>query len=136
MKVKGLDNKTYSWSFIGYVPKEEDDKHRSSGHLRARQLLRTLFPLERICEEVPMPGSGGLFCDFIIPFLRIMVEVQGIQHYEQSTFFHKTPFDFINGKKRDANKRKWCEVNNITLIELPDGETENEWRKRIFSATS
>lgn len=33
--------------------------------------------------------------------------------------------------KRDNEKKEWCELNNIQLVELPYNEDINEWRKRI-----
>lgn len=51
----------------------------------------------------------------------ILIEVQGQQHYRQVEIFD----DFKIQEKRDNNKREYCLVNNIPLIEIPYWEIEN-----------
>ena len=131
MKVRGLDNKTYTLTLTGHVPVSDDSK-RSSYHLRARDLLTNLFPRDRILEEVPLPGSGGLTADFFIPLQKLMIEVHGQQHYEVSTLFHNHYVDFLKGQQRDGRKRRWCELNNIDLVELPYNERDDAWEQRIL----
>jgi hypothetical protein len=38
-------------------------------------------------------------------------------------------------RKRDKDKREWCELNEITLVELPYDE-EEKWKSLIASAIS
>lgn len=52
MKVIGLDGKTYSWTFSGNMPDYDDEKNRSSLHLLARNILKSIYPMDRILEEV------------------------------------------------------------------------------------
>lgn len=130
MKITGLNGKGHRWNLIGHVPLLNDERHRSSYHLQARQVLNELFPLERILEEVPLPGSDGLTADFFIPTQMLMIEVHGEQHYQEIGFFHKSTLDFHAGQTRDKKKRRWCELNDITLVELPY-DRRDEWRRRI-----
>lgn len=129
IKVIGLDNKEYKLIL--------SNKKRivcSEHHLRARKLLKKIFPLELIFEEVALPGSSTkkqLFADFYIHSIKLMIEVNGEQHYSKNSFFHRNRADFIKGKLRDKNKQNWCEINNISLIVLPYMENDDEWRKRI-----
>lgn len=131
MRVIGLDGRQYPWKLTGRVPLGGDSIKRSGGHLRARKALQTLFPHERLLEEVPLPGSGGLRLDFFLASLRLAVEVQGSQHRQRSSLFHPFPADFFAGLTRDAAKRLWCEKNKITLVELPDDESDELWRTRL-----
>lgn len=131
MKIKGLDNKEHLWSL--------SDKQRgkvSQHHQRARELLQSLFPLDKVYEEQMLPGSKtgqfGLLCaDFYIHSRKLMFEVQGEQHFEYNSFFYKSKLDFLKAKKRDADKKEWCELNGIILIELPYNESNEQWTARI-----
>lgn len=131
MKVTGLDGKTYSWTFSGNMPDYDDEKNRSSLHLLARNILKSIYPMDRILEEVSLPGSNGLTADFWLPLRKTIVEVHGEQHYKYIPFFHNTVLNFYHSKRNDKNKAEWCSINNIFLIELPFNESEQQWRKRI-----
>lgn len=50
--------------------------------------------------------------------LSYLIEYQGIQHYEENTFFGGKE-QFIKQQKHDEEKRKYCKENNIQLIEIP-----------------
>lgn len=133
MRVLGLDGKEYPWTIS-----TQKRKGCSEGHLKARILLQELFPLDVVFEEVTLPGSktaknGLLFADFYIRSRDLIVEVQGQQHTEHIAFFHETKAQFFESMVRDRVKREWCELNGITLIELPVSETVDEWRSRIES---
>lgn len=135
MKVKGLDGQAYNMKLAGRSPLESDISGRSKYHVRARLLLKKLFPLEQRLEEVPLPGSGGLTADFFLPNRRLLVETHGQQHYEPVGFFQKTPLDFFHGQKRDRRKAQWADLNNITYVELPFDESDDEWVDRIQGGT-
>jgi hypothetical protein len=132
MKVKGLDGREYSWG-IASKPRKNVSKH----HLRARELLKKIYPCDVIAEELPLPGTKtsqnrALFADFYLHTRRIMVEVQGEQHSKYVAHFHNMDKrNFHKGKMRDATKREWCLLNNITLITLPYNEDEKQWENRI-----
>ena len=130
MKVIGLDGKTYNWIYAGNTCEEE--LNRSSLHIRARKLIKSMFPLDRIMEEVHLPGSYGLRLDFFLPTRMIAIEVHGEQHYKFNPFFYTTKMDFIKAKKRDANKVEWCQINNIRIAELPYDKGDLEWQKKIY----
>lgn len=135
MKVVGFDGRSYNLQFNRNINKG------SKGHELARTLLKKIFPNDIIYEEVTLRGSKrfnkpDLYADFIIPAHRVLVEVHGDQHYEQNNFFHDGKLDFIEGQKRDKRKIEWCELNNITYIELPCKENEDEWRSRISNGLS
>lgn len=132
MKVVGLDGREYNLRLI-----KRNREKCSSGHLLARELLKDIFPSHIIYEEVTLPGSKGkvgsssLFADFLIPNIRIVVEVHGEQHYAYSSFFHRDKMDFLRARKLDQNKKEWCNINGFSYIELKYDEQHN-WRERII----
>lgn len=139
MLIKGLDDKEHKLNLSKYVNKQR--KKSSGPHLKARQIIEELFPSVVILEEVRLPGtkevgkamSRELYADFFIPSLRILIEVHGEQHYEFNAHYHKNRLDFLLAQNRDRQKQYWCELNNITYIELPYNESEREWTHRIQS---
>lgn len=131
MKVLGLDGRSHAWAPT--TARFVDADYGSSGHRRARALLEALFPAEPRLEEVFLPGCG-LYADFYLPARRLVVEVQGVQHYEMVPFFHGGPDAFWRGVGRDHDKRAWCELNQISLAELPHDESDEQWRRRVLDA--
>lgn len=130
MIVKGFDKKNYKIKLIS-KPK----KNASKLHIRARNLLIKIFPNHILYEEIKLSGSKkynqkDLYADFFIPSLKIIIEVHGEQHYKK-TFFHNSKLDFIQSKSRDERKKEWCNLNNIDYIELPSGEDDEQWTRRI-----
>ena len=129
MKIIGLDGKIYKWKPELYHHESETS---STPHKKARELLKKMFPFYSLNEEVPILGTQTrLYLDIYIHSLRMAVEVQGIQHYQYSHFFHGSNANFKKAKQRDQMKRDWCTLNNIDLVELPDGESLVMWESRI-----
>ena len=134
MNVIGLDGKDYKWSPTN---KQSKTSKRSSLHIKAKKLLDEIFPHDRILEEVSLPGTktanrrGTLRADFFVPNRNLLVEVHGEQHYKFNNFFFKDKLSFYRAKARDSQKRNWCEINDIRIIELNYNEDENEWRSKI-----
>lgn len=89
--------------------------------------LKKLYPYDIILEEVKIPGSR-LFCDFVIPSVKLIIEAQGKQHYEFNTLFHQYYVDFVNQQNRDQMKRDFCQINNLTLVEIPYGTKQTTAR--------
>jgi hypothetical protein len=133
VRVKGLDGRTYNLDLTGHVPLGSEQVG-SDGHERARKLLEKLFSLDRRLEEVTLPGTGSLRADFFLPARKLVAEVHGRQHYEFVPHFHKDRLGFMRAQARDRQKREWCELNNITYVELPDDESDDQWAARIRSA--
>jgi hypothetical protein len=133
MKIRDLNGNIVDWKANGEVVAARDTRGRSKLHLAARDILYDLFPTTPIMEEVSIPIRRGTtqFFDFFLNSNKLAVEVHGQQHYKFNSLFHSTASDFMQQKKRDADKREWCEINNITLIELPYNETPEEWLTRI-----
>lgn len=128
MKVIGLDGRTHTWS----PSTKTNHQKRSKLHLRARYVIKKVYPASVVLEEVFLPGVN-LYADFIIFGSRIMIEVQGQQHFEFNSKFHKSKADFVAQQLKDDNKAEWCKLNNFRLILLPYNETDDEWQNRISS---
>ena len=134
MNVLGLDGSESYWKLSGNISKGNTNK--SALHLRTRQLLYDIFPTLQILEEVSIPirRSETLYLDFYLPLKKICVEVHGEQHYKFIQFYHNSILGFIKAKKRDSDKKEWCELNNIAYIDLPYNETDDQWKQRIINA--
>lgn len=128
MKVTDLDGREVTWSLRGYEVKANDKTPRSKPHLRAREIIKRLFPTDLLYEEVFLPNSQ-MRLDFYVPGRDLAVEVQGKQHDEYTPHFHGPPANYINALKRDRKKKEFCEMNGIDLIYLMDGESDEVWRE-------
>lgn len=134
MKVTGLDGREYSWSA---ARKQGKSNKKSKLHKKARKVLNEIFPFDRVLEEVSLPGTRSqtrkttLFADFYIPNRSLIIEVHGRQHFEYVSFFHEDRLAFHKAKARDRDKRSWCELNHIALIEFLFNESEEEWRGKL-----
>lgn len=59
-----------------------------------------------------------LFMDFFIKELSVAIECQGRQHFEQNAHFHAAEGAFKGQQSRDSMKKKWCDMNDIPLVEV------------------
>lgn len=131
MFVYDLDGNEYNWLLSGHMIKA--GRAKSSLHLRARSLLTQMYPTLQILEEVPINVHKGetLYLDFYLPLKKMCVETHGEQHYKFIAHYHSNALGFIRHKKRDREKQEWCFLNNITLIELPFDESDEQWLNRL-----
>jgi len=135
LNIIGLDGKEYSW-----IPSNNivDTQKRSGLHNKARQLLKEKYPNDRILEELVLPGTKTgnrkslLKADFFIPVRGLIIEVHGQQHTEFNNFFFANKMEFYKAQARDRDKKSWCELNNISLLELFHDESIDEWKEKIW----
>jgi hypothetical protein len=69
--------------------------------------------------------------DFYIPYLNLFIEYNGRQHYEPMSFKsnlinEKDIIRFKAQKERDENLRKYCNKNNINLLEIDERKYTEE----------
>ncbi len=130
MLVMGIDEKEYKWKYYNYQGQREN---ASKLHMRARTLLKEIFPLSMIFEEIPLVGTFKqvLYLDLYLHTQRLAVEVHGEQHYKFNSFFYENRQAFARAQSRDRTKIEWCKLNNIDLVELPYDESDREWEFRI-----
>ena len=137
MKIIGLDGKERSWNLSKYKNSKNSSSPRSQYHIKARKLLRDIFPRDKILEEVSLPGSNTdtrksiLFADFFIPNRSLMVEVHGQQHYEYTSFYHKKKINFYKAQARDRDKLEWCCLNDIRVVVLKYSDGLEEWERQV-----
>jgi hypothetical protein len=103
-----------------------DGKSRSKIQYNAKQFLKKYWINHIVFEEFPVAGTK-LSLDFYNANKKIAVEVQGKQHTKYVPFFHgKNKINYINQLKRDQDKLKFCEINEIELVEVYDGDILSE----------
>jgi len=94
------------------------------------------YDIESQCYET-MYGTR-LFFDFCIPSLKVMIEVQGQQHYKFIRFFHGMIENFYKSNARDNLKQEWCGKNGYTLVYFKYDEiaklTVEEVKARIVNS--
>lgn len=128
MKVKGLDNKIYNLS----LSKPDLTVAKSKLHLQVRDLLYELFLRQLVYEEVYLPGSNGLYLDFLILHYNLAIEAHGEQHFKFNKFFYTNKMDFNRAQHRDKVKDAWCSLNGFKLVSLHYNEDVGEWKNKIL----
>lgn len=129
IRVRDLDNNLQTWNTNGCSP---TGAAKSSYHLAARKLLKELYPTMQILEEVPIyiRRNEIAYLDFYIPLINKCIEVHGEQHYKFIPHFHVNRMGFAKAQKKDREKKDWCELNNITFVELPYNQ-QPSWKELI-----
>ncbi len=104
---------------------------RSHGQFHLGQQLQKIYPIGCILEEFSLPDSR-LSLDFFVPSRTMAFEFQGEQHDRFNAFFHATQADFVQQKARDVEKRQWCDMNDITLVEVRNPKISEEALKAMI----
>lgn len=135
MKYKGTgenDKREYTLRL-----RKANNKFKSSLHQKAYEIIKSIYPLYPLYEETKLCGTkNDLYIDMFIPSLGLMFEIQGEQHYKFNPFFHQNIAGYARANARDQEKRNWCEINGITLIELAYNETEETWINKVSLQTT
>lgn len=131
MQTIDLDGNPQHWQLTGHKPNYNTKK--SSLHIRARNLLSIVYPTLSILEEVPVSirRSEFVYLDFYIPLKRMCIETHGEQHYKFVAHYHGNALGFIKHKKRDRDKKEWCEINGINFVELLYNESDEIWQNKL-----
>jgi len=91
---------------------------RSKIQKAVKDILFEIWEDHIVYEEFPVYGTRYSL-DFFNATRNIAIEVQGSQHTKYNPFFHGgNPLNFGSQLKRDDQKREFCELNDITLIEI------------------
>jgi len=123
MKTIGTDGRTYIIDPSKNIVSESAES-KSALHVKARKIIKKCFPYSKTYEEVILLGCNGiggkpLRTDFLTPDIRVMIEVQGQQHYRYVKHFHNSKAGFDIYKKNDEIKLEWAKINSISYIALP-----------------
>ncbi len=91
-----------------------------------KRCLKKYWSHDIVFEEFPLAGSRMTF-DFYNATKGIVVEVQGRQHTKFVPFMHaNSKINYLKQLKRDEDKIKFCNLNEIVLLEYFDGENTLE----------
>lgn len=95
----------------------------TSGERKVLDFLRTnkiKYIREITFKDLINPMTDNhLYFDFFIPKFKVVIEVQGDQHYRFIPDFHKDQNQFEYQQKKDEFKRGYCFRHNYRLIEIP-----------------
>lgn len=69
--------------------------------------------------------NGYYRYDFFLPEKNIVIELNGMQHYQFTKIFYKKKSDFTKAQERDRRKISYCLANNILLYIIPYWEKDN-----------
>ena len=84
------------------------------------QIIRLVYGQQAvILEEFPVVGTR-MSLDFYLPHHSIAFEFQGRQHTEYVHHYHRSQENFKKQKQRDSQKKQWCALNDIDLVEVFD----------------
>lgn len=76
-------------------------------------------------REKMFSSLGRLRYDFYIPSKNLLVEYNGVQHYEYNSFFFNNHHGFLVQKHHDWLKRKYARDHGIRLLTIPYWEFDN-----------
>jgi very-short-patch-repair endonuclease len=83
-------------------------------------LILKSFPMYKYKREKYIKHQNTqLFFDFILPELKLLIEVQGQQHYTYNKLYHKSKEDLQSQKYRDTLKTQWAAENGYKLLCIP-----------------
>jgi hypothetical protein len=98
---------------------------KSKRQREVKKFLKKYWKNHVVFEEFPVAGTR-LSIDFYNANKKIAVEVQGSQHTKYNSFFHGGhKNNYLEQLKRDEMKFKFCELNDIQLIEIYDKDIIN-----------
>jgi very-short-patch-repair endonuclease len=94
-----------------------DDGSKSKFQKSVKDFLCKYWCNDIVFEELKIVGTRMSF-DFYNANKNIAVEVQGEQHTKFVKFFHNNRLKYLEQLKRDDKKMRFCEINEIKLVEI------------------
>ena len=76
-------------------------------------------------KTFPSLKNGILRCDFFLPDLGVLVEVDSMLHFKPISKFHKTKTDFTHAQQNDRLKNSYALSHNLKLFRVPEWEFSN-----------
>lgn len=99
-----------------------DTPSKSKIQTSVKQYLKKHWDQDIVFEEFPVVGTRMTF-DFYNATQNIIIEVQGRQHTKFVPFMHaNSKINYLKQLKRDDDKLRFCEINEIQFIEFFDKE--------------
>jgi hypothetical protein len=131
MKFKDLNGNIHNKDIVKYKY-EKRCVNVSAGQGILGELLQEIYPNITIYEEMPCVGTR-LRIDFYIHLFKLAFEFDGDQHEEYNPFFHGSRQGYLAHKKRDIEKEKWCEINQIKLIRVKEEDLLTDRVKELIN---
>ncbi len=92
-------------------------KTRSKFQSSVKEFLYPYWKDDIVFEEFKIVGTRMTF-DLYNANKKIAIEVQGAQHTKYVKFFHGSRLKYLQQLKRDDKKFRFCEINDIKLVEI------------------
>jgi hypothetical protein len=97
-----------------------DSDEKSKFQTEVKQFLYPFWKSHLVYSELPLVGTRMTF-DLYNSSSQIIIEVQGEQHRSYIQHFAGNRIGYLNQIKRDMQKVKFCEINDIKFVEVfPD----------------
>jgi len=125
------------WNIEGKEVKIKLKKKKKGGsllHKIAYQILRELYPFDQIFQEVFLP-KVKLYIDILLETRKLIIEINGPQHYEFIEHFHQNKLNFVKAQARDRKKKQISEDNGFKVISLKYNE-QDQWKQQIMQNNS
>lgn len=98
---------------------------------RVKDLLFPHWGSDYVYEEFPMAGTRLRF-DFYNATRKIVIEVDGKQHFQFNRHFHNNSLsNFLRQIDKDNSKEDFCELNGIKLYRIREDLDLEEQLKEI-----
>ena len=126
MKFKTLSGREISKSVYKYRV-DWGKKERSQFQTDVKLFLQPYIRSHIVYAEFPCFGTR-LKLDLYDATTNIAYEIQGEQHRKYNKFFSGgSRAKYFRSLQNDGSKSKWCEINNIKLIEIyPEDSLDRE----------
>lgn len=92
-------------------------KEKSNPQFQVKKFLKKYWLNYVVYRELTVPGTR-LKIDIYNASKKIAIEVDGNQHLDYNSFFHKNRLGYLKSFMNDHRKEQWCEINNIKLIRI------------------
>ena len=99
-----------------YLVKWEAES-KSKFQFSVKDFLYPYWRSDIVFEEFKLVGTRLSF-DLYNANKKIAIEVQGAQHTKYVKFFHGNRMKYLEQLKRDDKKFRFCEINDINLVEI------------------
>lgn len=100
----------------------------SNGERKIRRILKAKnieFISQKTFDGLYGCKNGLLSYDFYLPKMNLLIEFQGIQHYEYTEGLQGSIENFVQQQEHDKRKRIYAKSKKIELLEIPYWEEEN-----------
>ena len=102
-----------------------DSPSLSKRQFSVKKFLEKHWSKQVVFEELPVAGTK-MSIDFYNATKKIAIEVQGAQHTKYIPYFHNgQKVNFLHQLRRDKQKKEYCKINGIKLVEIHDKDELN-----------